>query len=298
MKGFGYLLNEGIKNVWNNRMMSIASVGVLISCLLLTGAAALLGINVQKVVSSVGDSNMTTVYLDDTVSAEEAEEIGAAIKSIKNIDTCEFYSKDEAIGEYEEMLGDIFSEMQGEQNPLPDAYHISMADLSQYDETVKKITDIKGVYKVSNRSDVAQKLTSLSNLVTTMGILIVLILGAISLFIIANTIKMTMHSRRFEISIMKSVGATNNFVRIPFIVEGAVIGAASGVISAIILYFLYDAIMKAAQNIVPFTYINFSEVALTIIAVFVLSGILIGALGAIISIEKYLKKEGNEILGW
>lgn len=298
MKGFGYLLKEGIKNLWHNRMMTIASIGVLMSCLLLTGMAILVCINVSSVVSSVGSSNVTNVYIKEGTSKNEIEEIGKKISTISNVSDCSFYSKDEAIQEYKDMLGDVFSKMQGEGNPLPDTYHVTMNDLSMYDTTVTQIKNINGVDEVSNRSDVAQKLTSLANLVATMGFWIVLILAIISLFIISNTIKMTMYSRRFAISIMKSVGATNMFVRIPFIVEGIAIGAFSGVFSVVILYFLYGIIMNAATSIVPFTSIDFSHFALPLSAGCIAAGIVIGAMGSIISIRKYLKKEGNELLGW
>lgn len=298
MKGFGYLLKEGIKNLWHNRMMTIASVGILMSCLLLTGMAILICINVGNVVASVGNSNVTNVYLADGTDDKRIAEIGEEISKISNISNCSFYSKEEAIKEYKNMLGDVFDEMQGEGNPLPDTYHVTMNDLSMYDTTISQIKNIKGVDEISSRSDVAQKLTSLANLVATMGFWIVLILAIISLFIISNTIKMTMYSRRFAISIMKSVGATNMFVRVPFIVEGMAIGAISGGLSVIILYLLYGIIMNAATTIVPFTSIDFSHFAVPLSIGCILSGITIGAMGAIISISKYLKKEGNELLGW
>lgn len=298
MKGFGYLFKEGIKNLWHNRIMTIASVGVLMSCLLLTGMAILICINVSSVVSSVGSSNVTNVYLTDGINDKRIEEIGSEISKISNVSNCSFYSKEEAIKEYRDMLGDVFNEMQGEGNPLPDTYHVTMNDLSMYDTTVTQIRNIKGVDEISNRSDVAQKLTSLANLVATMGFWIVLILAIISLFIISNTIKMTMYARRFAISIMKSVGATNMFVRIPFIVEGMAIGAISGVLSVIVLYLLYGIIMNAATSIVPFTSIDFAQFTIPLSVGCIAAGVIIGAMGAIISIGKYLKKEGNELLGW
>lgn len=296
---FGYLIKEGVKNVWNNRIMSIASICVLISCLVLTGSAVLLSMNVSKVVESVGESNETTVYLSDGVSDVEAAYIGKDLKKIENIDTVEFYSKEEAFKEYQGVLGDeIFANLQGDDNPLPDAYHISMVDLSEYQQTVAQITAIDGVDSVSNRSEVAKKLTDINNLVTTVSFWVILALVIISLFIISNTIRTTMYSRRFEISIMKSVGATNSFVRIPFVIEGMLMGLISAVLSTVALYFLYNAIMGVITDIVPFTAIPVSSIIGYAAIAFVVSGMLIGALGGFISIRKYLKKEGNEILGW
>ncbi|HHZ05881.1 MAG TPA: ABC transporter permease [Clostridiales bacterium] len=298
MKGLDYLVKEGFRNVWSNRMMSISSIGVLISCLVLTGTAILICGSVQKEVKVIGDSNIINVYLSDAVAGDDVYAVGADIENISNVENCEFYSKDEAIASYQEMLGDVFDEMQGEQNPLPDTYHVTLKDLSQYDETIQKLESINGVDSVSNRKALADKLTSLNNLVATMGFWIVLILGIISLFIISNTIKMSMYSRRYEISIMKSVGATDGFVRIPFVVEGMLIGFASGVVSTFLLGFLYNGIISAAQQIVHFTAIEYWHLAFPIGALFVLAGMFVGAMGGVISISKYLKKEGNEILGW
>ena len=167
MKGIGYLVKEGFKSVWNNRMMSLASIGVLVSCLLMTGLAVLLSLNVTSVVNSVGKDNKVTVFLNDNVNELQAVmEIGPELRNIENVSECEFYSKDEAIKELEEELGNLFDELQGENNPLPHAFHITMEDLSKYDETVEKIVNTQGIYKVSDRSDVASKLTSLNELVT------------------------------------------------------------------------------------------------------------------------------------
>lgn len=299
VSGFGYLIKEGIKNVWNNRIMTIASVCVLVSCLVLTGSAVLLSMNVAKVVESVGDSNETTVYLEDDVSDVEAAYIGKDLQKIENIATVEFYSKEEAFKEYENALGEeIFANLQGDDNPLPDAYHISMVNLAEYEQTVSQITAIDGVDSVSNRSEVAKKLTDINHLVTTVSFWVVLALTIISLFIISNTIRMTMYSRRFEISIMKSVGATNAFVRIPFIIEGMLMGLISAVISTVALYFLYNGIMGVITNIIPFTAIPVTSVIAYVALAYVIAGMVIGAIGGFISIRKYLKKEGNEILGW
>lgn len=297
--GFLYLVKEGIKNVWNNRMMSLASVCVLISCLLLTGSAIMLTMNVGEIVDSIGAENVTTVYLDEGLSDLQAVYVGKDILKVDNVEAAEFYSKDEAIESYRDVMSEeVFENMTGENNPLPDAYLVTMGELENYDTTIEKIKEIEGVDTVSSRSEVADKLANLSSLITTLSFWIILALALISLFIISNTIKMTMYSRRFEISIMKSVGATNAFVRVPFIFEGMIMGLFSGVLSTALLVFLYDAVVKAINNIVPFTAIPFTDVIWQIGIAFVVAGMLVGALGSLISISKYLKKEGNEILGW
>lgn len=299
LSSFGYLIKEGFKNIWSNRMMSLASIGVLISCLVLTGSALLLSVNVSTVVDSVGGSNVTTVYLKEDMSRLDSVYIGKDLEKVNNVSEVTFYSKDEAILEFKESLGEeVFVNMQ-EKNPLPDAYKVVMEDLSLYDQTVQEILKVDGVDTVDSRKDVADKLTSLNTLVTMMSFWIILALAIISLFIISNTIRMTMFSHRFEISIMKSVGATNRFVRVPFIIEGIIIGIVSAGLSIGALTLLYDAVSKAIEGFLPsFKCIPFEDVMWFIIISFVSAGVVVGALGSFLSIRKYLKREGNEILGW
>lgn len=299
ISGFGYLIKEGIINVWNNRIMSIASICVLISCLVLTGSASLLTLNVAKVVDDVGAENETKVFLDMGVSDVEAAYIGKDIEKIENISSVTFYSGQEAINQYKDMVGDtLFENIKDDDDVLPHAYHITMIDLSLYDETVNEIMQIEGVDTVGDRKELARTLTDLNQLVSAISIAVIIALTVISLFIVSNTIRVTMYSRRFEISIMKSVGATNAFVRIPFIVEGMLIGLISAIVSTFALYFLYTAIMDAITSMIPFVYIPISNLILYVGVVFVIAGMSIGAIGGFISMRKYLKKEGNEILGW
>lgn len=301
MKGFGYLAKEGFKNVWNNRIMSIASVCVLVSCLVLTGAATLFSVNVSKIVDSVGESNETTVYIDDSYSQLEAIYVGKEIEKIDNVTSAEFYSKEEAYETFKAQLGDeLFKMIEVEKGiPLPDSFIVVMDDLSKYDETITQIQNIKGVDSVNNRGDFAKKLTEISNLISVISLGVVVALTVISLFIIANTIRATMYSRRYEISIMKSVGATNMFVRIPFLVEGMLIGLISAGVATGGIALLYEGVTKAiAESMAIFEFIPLSEIILYVAGAFAVAGVIVGFFGSFISIRKYLKKEGNEILGW
>lgn len=296
----GYLIKEGFKNIWSNRMMSLASIGVLISCLLLTGSALMLSVNVSTIVESVGGTNVTKVFLDDNMDELTARHtVGKELEAIDNVSEITFCDKDDEILAYKDVVGEeVFVNMTDENNPLPHAYNVVMKDLSLYDQTVEQILAIDGVQGVDERGEVAEKLTTLNTLVTMMSFWIILALAIISLFIISNTIRMTMYSHRFEISIMKSVGATNAFVRIPFVIEGVIIGLVSAGISVGALVLLYNAVIKAVQSILPFNYIPFTDVMWFIIIAFIGAGVLVGALGSLLSIRKYLKQEGNEILGW
>ena len=292
-----YLFKEGLKNIWNNRIMSFASICVLLFCLLLTGGAMLFSLNISSALDTVEKQNNITVYLDTDLSNQETIEAGNQIKAIPNVISCEFFSKAEAMEKYQEVLGDLFDDLQGEDNPLPDAFHVSMEDLSLYDDTVNQIENLPGISSISDRRDIAQKLTGLNHLVATIGVWILIVLSAVSLFIISNTISITMYSRRLEISIMKSVGATDLFIQIPFLVEGIAIGILSALLATGGLSLMYQIIISSVNQIVPFVAIKFSTLVMPILTTFLSAGILFGIIGGSISIRKYLKKGGGDIIG-
>ncbi len=299
ISGFGYLIKEGIKSIWSNRMMSLASIGVLISCLLLTGTAELLTMTVSYNLESIGGTNVTRVFLEQEVTDLEAVHISDELSRMDNVSATKVVTKDEAIKDYQETVGeDIFNQLMGEGNPLPNAIDITMTDLAKYDETIAEILAVDGIESARDTRAIAEKLTNLSELVSTVSLWIIIALVLISVFIISNSIRMTMYSRRFEISIMKSVGATDTFVRIPFVIEGMVIGVISGAISSVVLYFLYDTLKNAITNIMPIKLIPYSQVGGLMTLAFIGAGMLIGALGSVVSIGRYLRKEGNELLGW
>ena len=297
-----YLLKEGVRNIWSNRTMSLASVGVLISCLLLTGAAVLFSLNISAAMKSVEGSNSVKIYMDEGLPVLSALKAGDEIKKLDNIASCQFVSKDDAIEKVMGMLGDtdtsLLAGMTGKDNPLPDAFQVSFKDLSKYKDTVAQIEKIGGVSSINDYSDVAAKLTRLDHMVTTAGLWIILLLSFVSLFIISNTIRMTMFSRRLEISIMKSVGATNWFVRVPFIVEGVIIGLVSGLLGSLILRLLYDRLTGTLTSITLFSPLSIGPMQGQITLWFLLAGSLFGALGGMISIGRYLRREGGDVVEW
>ena len=296
-----YLIKEGFKNIWTNRMMSLASVVVLVSCLIITGAASLISVNVTSLISKISDDDQITVYLDYELNDLKSIKLGSQLGKIKNIESYSFYSREDAIKQYEQILGNIYESMQDDGNPFGNAYKVKLADLSKYKSTVEEIKKIEGVSSVSDRSDIAGKLTKLNYFVTIVGSWVVLVLAIVTLFIISNTIKMTMYSRRYEISIMKSVGATNSFIRVPFIIEAMVIGLISGLAAAGVICSLYMPVRNAASSIIGFIAQSTFTVEQLILPIFIsmsVTGILIGVIGGFISIARYLNKEGGEILGW
>ena len=300
MKHFSYLLKEGLKNIWTNRTMSLASVAVLLSCLLVTGASILFSWNIKIAMSMVEGNNSIKVYIKQDVPALKAIQVGDQIRKLDNVATCDFISKDDGMKEMRKMVGEqnasLLDGLGGDNNWLPNAFRISMKDLSKYKETAAKITSISGVDKIYDYQELANKLTHMDKIVTNVGLVIVIALSLVSLFIIANTIHVAMYSRRLEISIMKSVGATNWFIRIPFLVEGMTIGVAAGAIASGLLHFIYYSVVSSQEISAIFNVVNLNAIMVPVVILFVIIGALFGALGSIISISRYLKKEGGSIV--
>ena len=294
---FQYLLREGFRSIWHNRFMAAASIGVLVSCLLMTGGAYLTFVNIDNIFNWVYEQNVVVAYVDDEYTSVQTETLGVQIENITNVAAVEFLSKDDTLERLQDSLPEsLFQRLQGENNPLQDSYIVTFRDLAKFDATLMQLEALDGVSDVSYSGDLAATLTRLRQVVLTVGGWIIVVLLLVSLFIISNTIKLTVYSRRLEIYIMKSVGATNAFIRFPFAVEGMVLGLLSGGAAYGILYYVYT---KLAQN---FTFgpmlglVNFSRVWLVLLVGFLVAGFLTGVLGSVISMSKYLKNEGSDQL--
>lgn len=298
METFKYFLREGFKNVWINGVMSAASVLVMVCCMILTGGAMLLSLNLNQALKSIENRNSITVFLERGVSINEAMAVGKKIEQTNNVLHCEYYSSQQAAEKYKEALGELYEVVTQEENPFPEAFHVTMKDLSLYDETISDLKSLNKVESISDRSETASKLSNLNKLISQAGFWIVCSLGVVSLFIISNTIKITMHSRRFEISIMKSVGATNGFIKAPFIIEGIIIGCIAAVLSTVILNLVYDSLANVVGGIIPFYGISFKNIFWQVFGSFIATGIFFGVAGGMISLRKYLNKEGGDVVAW
>ena len=298
---FRYLIKEGFRNTWTNRMMSIASICVLLSCLVLIGSASMMFLNINSLVERIENENVIMVFIKDNTTDEQIDEMGRRISAIDNIEKVEFVAKEDAWAEQldtmEEAQAQFFTEVSTD-IPLPDAYKVTVKDLASFKKTVSEIEALDNIDTVRNNADLAKKLDTISNGISIIAIVIIAVLFAISLFIISNTIKLTVYSRRLEISIMKSVGATNSFVRLPFVVEGIILGIVSGVVSLGAVWGIYELATKEfaelfkSIGIVP---LAFTDYALIMLGVFLAIGIISGVGGSLITMRRYLNKEGSEI---
>lgn len=286
-----YLFKEGCRNTWQNRLMALASAGVLICCLLLTGFSYLVFANVDRISQSAYEQNVIAVYLKSECTAEDANEAGRDIRSLPNVETADFISKEELLQKYADDVVELYS---GDTNPLPDTFIVSMKDLTQFDQTLIDIQNVDGVEEVSYDAGTAEVLTRFRRIVLVFGGSVIILLLAVSLFIIVNTIKLTVHNRRLEIYIMKSVGATDGFVRFPFVVEGVLVGFAAAVVGYALTGLLYNTMVNNIDFGNPMlALIPFSEVWGPLLVYFLVGGVLVGIIGSMISMGKYLRHEGG-----
>lgn len=292
-----YLVGEGFKNIWMNRLMSVASVGVLIACMLLMGSALLFSMNVDAALGTLQEQNIVNVYMNEKCTEAEAKQACDTISKLENVKTAKFISKKQGMDKIMEDMGEEYAELFNwldEEEPfLPFGVEVSFDDLSEYQETLEQIKDVKSVDHINDSSDVTEYILSIRKTVTVAGVAIIALLMITALVIIANTIRITMNSRKLEISIMKAVGATNNFIRVPFIVEGMVFGIISALITTLILYFAYGFLINRI-SIGFFHPIEFMSIAAYLFGGFCVLGVFAGVVGSMFSMGKYLKKEGSE----
>lgn len=298
INSFNYFIREGFKNIWVNRIMSAASMLVMVCCMILTGGAVLFSYNVNHALKSIENRNSITVFLNKEVTPSQALYVGKKIEKVDNVIGCEYYSSGQAAEKYKDVLGSLYEAVCEEDNPFPESFHVTMNDLSLYQNTVDKIKEIPEVDSIGDRSETAQKLSNLSKTIAKGGIAVVCSLGLVSLFIISNTIRISMHSRRFEISIMKSVGATNAFIRAPFLIEGVIIGLVAAVVSTFALASVYNVLWEVIEGIVPFVGVSFKNIFWRVMGGFVATGMFFGIIGSSISIRRYLSKEGGDVVAW
>lgn len=301
MKGTSlkYLTHEGFRNVWVNRLMSLASVTVLMACLIIMGAGIMIYFNINNVVDKVQSQNVVMVYVADDASEDETTQIGTSLKGISNVESCEFVPKEVAFQEQIQSMGGDAALFEGfDEIPLPDTYKVTVKDLSQFENTVSQIKQINKVDSVRENSDLASKLLSLRHAVSIVSVGLVIMLFLVALFIISNTIRITMFSRKLEISIMKAVGATNWFIRWPFMIEGMILGTISGIVSLGVLWGLYavaEKVFAQTLSLIGFSLVPFSAYWWQILLVFVAIGLFTGGFGSLVSMAKYLKEQGSVV---
>lgn len=300
-RSFGYLTKEGFRNIWTNRLMSIASIAVLLSCLIMIGSAFMVLVNIQKVIDNIEDMNVIVAYVKSDVDEVRTASLGDDLRALKNVASVEFVDKDTAFKEQIEAMGTNADYFADAENILPDTFKITVDDMEKFDSTAKEISEISEIESIRDNKDVAVALANIRSSVTYISVGIIVLLMLVSLFIISNTVRITMFSRRLEISIMKSVGATNGFIRWPFIIEGILLGIISAILSTGAVWGAYEVAKKSITSMlgsvmgIGSSLVDFKDYLLLLLAAFLAIGILSGVIGSMVSIRRYLKEQGGVI---
>ena len=286
---FGYLIGEGFSNVFKNKKSTGASLMIMCATMIIFGIFLILGENINHFVEQVKSEQGFQVFLEKDATDEEVQKVGEEIRAIDGVSTIEFKDKTDALNTMKEKFGDKSSliEPYGA-DYFPTSYIVTLTDLNLSKDVQNKILQIENVNEITSSDKTVSTLLSLAKGIKIVTGVILVLLIVISIFIIANTIKLTVHARRKEISIMKYVGATNNFIRWPFIVEGMIIGILASIISIVIVGGAYSVLAGFLKTI-NISLVGFKDMISSIIVVYMLLGIGIGALGSVISMRKYLK---------
>lgn len=290
-----YFLQTAFHSIRKNYLMTFASVFVLIACMLIIGSAYLCSANISAFMGELGEKNEIVAYIDDSVEESAYTELQDEIEAIENVVSVVFVGKDDALAAYQKEFGqdgEYLSWFYGEENPLRNEFRIRVDEkhLDSFRQIVSKISGMEEIANTSDSQEIVDVLLSLKKVMDILGFWIMIILALVSWFIVSNTIKLAMLNRRHEINIMKYVGATNSFIRIPFVLEGIIIGLIAAVVSFgaqwVIYVYLLQPLVADLQFISTVPFIELSPV---IILYFGGIGLFVGVFGSAFSINKYLK---------
>ena len=293
---FSYLIKEGFKSTFKQKKMTSASIIIMCATMFIFGLFFVIGENVNSIITQLENEQGIQIFIDEDATDEEIQTLGNQIRAINGVNRVTFVSKEDALNSVKEVFDDNQGLLEGwdEENPFPASYFVTLTDLSLNEQVQSEVLALDNVDEIASENTTINRLRGLANGIQITTIVILALLIIISIFIIAYTIKLTVHARRREISIMKYVGATNSFIRGPFIVEGVIIGVISAIITLVILGLAYNGVMGSIGESVliqemGFGLLSFSEMFYLVLTVYLVLGVGIGVLGSVISMRKYLK---------
>lgn len=293
LRNFEYFFREGFKSFWGNGLMSVASVIIVTASLLLFGVYMVFSMNINYIGDQIMEQYEVRLFLDTDCSPERAAEIGNELTAIEHVTGVTFVTKTEALEEYRVQLGDSAEILNGLEtdNPLPDSYKLTLDDLKYSQSVAEKASSIANVSEVKNNKDTVDKIDRIGSVMKNASIILMIILSLISVFIISNTIKITLFARRKDINIMKYIGATNGFISAPFVIEGIIVGLIGAIVAMAVVMPTYNYIVAkymgssfgsslalySAGEMFPSLLLGFGGI-----------GIALGAIGSAISIRRHL----------
>ena len=291
INNFGYLIKEGIKSVFIHGFMSFAAICVTVACLLIVGIFASVMYNLNIMVQDLNQTNEILVYIDETLPDAQAQSIETYIRAMDNIHSAEFVSREQALKEFLAQHGDdpVFSGL--EASTLRHRVIVVLEDNNLMKDTVDDLYKVNGVAEIVAHYELAEGFSMIQDLLEVVFALVLLALLAVSLLIISNTVKMAMYSRQDEIAIMKMVGATKGFIRLPFVVQGFLLGMMGAGLAFGAAWWMYDAMLvklETMDTLNMFHFVPFQQLMVPMIFVFAAAGMFVGVVGSWSSIRKFL----------
>lgn len=291
MSRIGYLFGEGFRSIFKHGFMSFASVTIIMACLIIMGTVSLLSVNIDALINDLEDQNEIVAYVDEDLSDDDAASLILQVTTTENVSSAQFVSREAAMdtfmSNYDEAL------MEGiDSSVFRHRYVIQLDDIARMGQTKGELERIPGIAKVLAHLDYAEKFVTIRNIISIVSFVLIAILVFVSFFIMSNTIKLATFNRREEIAIMKMVGASNSFIRMPFIIEGLILGLLGSLLAFAAQWGFYNLLREKLMSSFSVSFLNivpFSSVRDYVAVFFVGVGVLVGAFGGVNAIRNYLK---------
>ena len=291
LNNFGYLIKEGFRGIFLHGFMSFAAVCVTVACLVIVGSFSALAYNLDLMVEDLNQTSEILVYIDSELSDAEARSIGTKINLLDNVLQATFVSREEALQNFiDDHDGDsAFSGVQA--SDLRHRFVVSLEDNTKMQQTDDQLKQLPGVAKTNAAYELAEGFSTIQDVLHLVSMAVIAVLLVVSLLIISNTVKLAMYDRKDEIAIMKMVGATNSFIRLPFVVEGFTLGMMGAVLAFGLMWLGYDAMIQkvtSVDSLQLFSFVPFQELLIPMVAVFGAAGMFVGIVGSWTSIRKFM----------
>ena len=289
---FGYFFHEGISNMFSHGFMSFAAIGITVACLLIMGTFTLVAVNADAQLKDLERDNEILAYVDENYTQAQAKALRSRLEAVDNVASATFITKEQAMEDFIAQYPDEDYFQDLDPRILRDRYAIKVKDLTRQSQTVTQIKAVTGIAKVNAYEELAGGFITIRNIATVICVALIAVLFVVSVFIISNTIKLTTFDRKDEIAIMKMVGATNGFIRWPFVYEGFMLGLTGAVLAFLLQWGLYEAIAKGvgeSDTLQLISVVPFAQLWQPVAGVFLAAGILIGVGGSLSAIRRFLQ---------
>ena len=291
---FSYLIGEGFKNTMKNKKSTFAALSIMVATMIIFGVFLAIIENIDSFLTELEHSQAIQVFMYVDTPQEEIDQIGDDIRKLEGVNSVQLVTSDDAVDIMKDYFQNNEKLLEGAADIFPPSYVVNFSDLTKSQEVQTQINNMEGISSIQNRNETTNALLAVGNAIRLISAIILVFLVIVSLFIISNTIKLTVHARRKEISIMKYVGATNSFIRWPFVVEGIIIGVVAAAISLLVIGLLYNWAATQLMSSVLITrlgvvLVNFTDMFSLLIMVYAILGIGMGVIGSMISMKKYLE---------